>query len=285
MGGSRPADLPDFSRPPVVEVVLSVQFEPLEALRSAHVGLLWSQFREGFPKLEEHGQIAHAVETFDEKHPAPKVKLKVADTPSVSRSWFLNEDQTELIQVQPDRFLHNWRKITGEKPYPRYEAIRRSFRSELAEFSSVLSREGIGDLRLNQCEVTYVNHVYAGQGWESQGEVENVLKVWKGLPEESFLPKPEDVSLRVRYLIPGADGDPIGRLHLTLQPAWKKSDGSAMYVLTLTARGAPQGEGLDGAFSFLDTGRRWIVKGFTAITTTDMHEIWGRKDGDSSDRE
>ena len=28
----------------------------------------------------------------------------------------------------------------------------------------------------------------------------------------------------------------------------------------------------------LDLGRSWVVKGFAALTTTDMHRVWGRID-------
>lgn len=46
-------DLPDFDTPPVVETVLSVQFEPLPLVRPAHLGLLWNEYRSSFPKTEE----------------------------------------------------------------------------------------------------------------------------------------------------------------------------------------------------------------------------------------
>ena len=38
------------------------------------------------------------------------------------------------------------------------------------------------------------------------------------------------------------------------------------------------GEGIDGAFAFLDLEREWIAKGFTELTTTEMHRVWERID-------
>ena len=70
--------------------------------------------------------------------------------------------------------------------------------------------------------------------------------------------------------------EPIGRLHATLQPAWKKIDNSPILVLNMTARGVPLGKGIDGAFSFFDLGREWIVKGFAEITTPEMQRTWGK---------
>ena len=37
--------LPDFENPPVAEVVLSAQFEPLEHFQVPHIGLLWQEYR------------------------------------------------------------------------------------------------------------------------------------------------------------------------------------------------------------------------------------------------
>src|SRR5680860_986740 len=39
---NRPANLPDFERPPLVEVNLGIEFGALRPMRAAHVGLFWS---------------------------------------------------------------------------------------------------------------------------------------------------------------------------------------------------------------------------------------------------
>ncbi len=46
--------LPTFDAPPVAEVALSVQFEPLGSLRSVQLGLLWERFRDGIlmPRMQ-----------------------------------------------------------------------------------------------------------------------------------------------------------------------------------------------------------------------------------------
>jgi hypothetical protein len=46
-------DLADFECPPVVETVLSLQFEKLSAMRAVHFGVFWLRVREEFPKTEE----------------------------------------------------------------------------------------------------------------------------------------------------------------------------------------------------------------------------------------
>ena len=52
--------------PPIVETVLSVQFEPLAGLHTAHLGLLWEKFRRDFPRSEEQPPIDQMIEQFPE---------------------------------------------------------------------------------------------------------------------------------------------------------------------------------------------------------------------------
>ena len=72
---SRPEHLPDFDDPPVVETVLSVQFEPLPLVQAAHLGLLWNEYRAAFPKTDERPALEPVIELFPESH-AARVGLK-----------------------------------------------------------------------------------------------------------------------------------------------------------------------------------------------------------------
>lgn len=280
MSSSRPLDLPDFGEPPVTEVVLSVQFERLPGFRMAHIGLLWEQFRHDFPKLEEHPLLEPVVESFESEMPAPikGFRIRAFETPPLARAWFLNDAGTQLIQVQPDRFIHNWRKVHDQEVYPRYEAIRDAFTEELERFSKFVELEGLGSLQFNQCEVTYVNHINSGSIWTKHAELPKIVRFWNDL-EDLFLPEPDDVSFNVRHIIRGLDGIPAGRLYISLQPGWRIDDKTPLYVLELTARGAPRAPGITGVTTFLDIGREWIVRGFAAITTPKMHSTWRRIDG------
>jgi hypothetical protein len=189
----------------------------------------------------------------------------------------LNEKGTQLLQIQPDRFIHNWREVASGERYPRYERLLESFLNELSIFCAFVDREGLGELAINQCEITYVNHIMAGEGWVRHGQLAEILRCVA--PVAGHLPEPESISLTACYVIPGSDGRPLGRLHATVRPAWRTGDSRPMYVMTLTARGAPQGEGVSAAVAFLNLGREWIVRGFADLTTAKMHSIWRRIDG------
>ncbi len=271
MTKGRPPGLPDFRKPPLVEVALSVQFEPLPGLTTAHVGLLWqSNYRQQLPLIEEHPPLESAKEDFGP--PAPQgVSIAFGNKPPAPRVWFLNEEKTELLQIQPDRFVHNWRKTGAQDHYPRYETIRDQFKREVRALVGFLNEQRLDGLSINQCEVTYVNHVDLDEPEFSR--VEKLVANWQPLRKSSFLPVPEDLSLSWRFRMP----DEAGRLHVFVQPAWDSS-GKRLWAFRLMARGRPTGEGLEGAFGFLDVGREWVVRGFADLTTGLMHRLWERTD-------
>lgn len=268
----RPEHLPDFNDPPVVETVLSVQFEPLP-VTVAHLGLLWNEYRSFFPKSEERPPLETVIERFPET-PAARIgfKFQPLETFPMPRIWFTNNQGNEMIQVQNDRFIKNWRKEGAGEPYPHYDdTIRPHFDRDFGIFLDFLVKNQLAAPHVNQCEVTYVNHILAGQGWDQYGDVEKIFTFWQ--PTDSFPPgRAEDLRAHLRFIIPGQDGKPIGRLHVDMQPGVRTSDNHPMYVLHLTARGQI-GDGI----GFFDIGREWIVRTFERLTTNSMHKVWGIK--------
>jgi uncharacterized protein (TIGR04255 family) len=266
----RPSDLPDFSRPPVVETVLSVQFDRLTAARTAHFGLYWSGVFDKFPKTEERVELQPAIERQVESPiPAVGIHVEAFEAPPVPRFWFANEDGTELIQLQRDRFIKNWRKIGDGDRYPRFEYVREGFERDFAQFRDFASLHNLGPIRINQCEVTYINHIVAGEGWKTHADISRVFTVWRQ-PETPFPGRAQDVIFRAKFPILDSNGQFAGRLHATLQSVFRLNDGVPMFVLDLTARGQ-----IGEATDFFGLGREWIVRSFKELTTADMHQVWG----------
>jgi uncharacterized protein (TIGR04255 family) len=274
---SRPDNLPDFAHPPVTEVALSIQFASLERVGSVHAGLLWLLFKDDFPTVTEHAAIPPAFETFGSRPALAASHIELMMEPRPSRFWFHKGDDSELIQVQRDRFVHNWRKQGPEDVYPRYERIRERFEEELKLVQKFLGEGDLGTLRPNQSEVTYINHIGSAD-IDLHRHPEEALTClapysFDGLPGE-----PENSRLQLRFAISGADDKPIGRLHIVAAPVFRTSDGMPLLQLTMTARGRPEAETVESALAWLDIGRRAVVRGFAAVTTPKMHEIWGRRD-------
>jgi len=274
----KPTALPDFANPPLVEVALAAQFHPLEAFQTVHAGLLWQRFRERFPKVEEHEPLPHVEEAFGPSRPGRlSIQVGEADRPADMRVWFMNEAETELIQVQRDRFIHNWRRpggyAEGESEYPHYSRLREKFAENLALFEQFLASEELGQPVVNQCELTYVNEIKA-----LHSEIAHIVTILAP-PTGRSLPIPEDVTLRLRYVIPDEHGEPAGRLHVELQPAFRRISNDEAFVMNLTARGRPIGKGVDGVLRFLDLAHDWALRAFVDLTSEDMHLTWGKYGG------
>jgi hypothetical protein len=58
--------LADFHNPPVVETVLSAQFDRLSAMRMVHLGLFWNKMKSRFPQTEERSPLIPSVEHFSD---------------------------------------------------------------------------------------------------------------------------------------------------------------------------------------------------------------------------
>lgn len=268
-----PTALPEFADPPVVETVLSVQFEPLAEFRAAHFGLYWDTIKGRFPKTEERSELIPVVERFPR---SPKtgvgIRLESLETPPMPRVWFTNASGTELIQLQRDRFIKNWRKTGEGDAYPRYETLRAAFDQDFTQFVDFLKGQEIETPRVNQCEVTYVNHIVSGKGWSEHGEADRVFTSWVQ-PSDGLPGLAEDVSFQVAFPIYGETQSPVGRLHAQMQSAFLSAGEQKVFVLNLTARGQ-----IGSGTEFLDHGRYEIVKSFKTLTTPAMHKIWGLRE-------
>ena len=145
---SRPSDLPDFAAPPVIEVVLGVQFDSLGRLLAPHLGVIWDEFKDRYPDAEQHAPLDPVFETFGEKGPRmPIPSLQLLATIPTPRVFFINKEKTQLIQVQRDRFYHNWRKIGDAGTYPRFERMLEAFEDGYRKLERVLAREILGYYR------------------------------------------------------------------------------------------------------------------------------------------
>ena len=262
----------NYKAAPVIETVLSIQFKPISNFTIPHFGLYWKEIRSEFERCEVKNPIVHMVEDFQ---PGPSLRSSVIDLELPSeraiRYWFLDNSRNTFIQLQQDRFIFNWQKIKPEDVYPRYQRTREKFLIEWERFCAFLESEHLGVPEVDQCEVTYVNHIEYTAGWHSYRELSNVVSYWSGKASGKFLPDPEKVNINVRYEMPSGQG----RLYVSLQPVIRARDAMEVLQLNLTARGSPVSSKTEDIFKWLDLGRQWIVEGFTDFTTTKMHQEWG----------
>lgn len=272
--------LPAFRKPPVVEVVLGVQFNRPPAISNAQLGAFWKHLSGKWPNVSDANPIEQAFERFGAEHVWSSIggSIKLSQE-QVRRLQISNADRTRMIQVQSNRFHLNWRGYEGGA-YPRYGAIRPEFDALWKEFRDFLSRESVGDVIANQWEVTYVNHIPKGSVWTRADDWRGVIV---GLPIPATSPDPmlslDSFNGEWHYVI----GDEAGRVHVnilhgrTADIAGSRPEIEILRVM-ITARG-PIGDTTRKGLSLdhgLDLGHEAVVRCFAGITSEKAHQFWER---------
>lgn len=270
------SNLPRYKKPPLTEVALSVQFEPLEKLMVPQLGLLWEKFRDNFPNVQQVMPVEPVIEKIGVRRNLSDIPgLRLLSAPEMPRLWFLDQEERELIQIQNGRFVRNWRKISDGDMYPHYdEVLRPKFIEDLKVFTDFLEHESIGELLPNQCEVTYVNHIRNDEVWSDHSNLHLVFNGWSSAYKDNLPLEIEEIRIHTKQLINDDKGEFLGRLHTSIEPVFNKDDSKPSFLMKLTARGRPIEKNLEGILAFLDIGREYIVKSFDAITQQDMHVVW-----------
>jgi uncharacterized protein (TIGR04255 family) len=273
---SRPA-IPDFARPPVTEVVLSLQFGATPAFRSVHAGLFWNSVRSEYPKVSEQAPLQPVFETFGGAPTVvPPFQIQTFTSPPMLRYWFETEDGQHLIQLQQDRILRNWRQQTTEIQYPRYEKLRDLFKMDVSKLEELFRTERLGDLRPNQCEITYINTIQLPKV-NVQEHLDQITPLWAGSTSDLRSFDAEYTTIQTKRILRREDA-PYGRIYVSFTPVLRARDYSPAVQLDITARGRPVAETVASAFDLLGEERVEIVRVFAEVTTKEMHKVWERTD-------
>jgi uncharacterized protein (TIGR04255 family) len=265
---SRPSHLPDFSNPPLNEVVLGVQFGPAVGYSQIHAGDVWSLFKNEFPIVEEQGALPPTFETFGIPAP-PAFNFGFVNGGQHDRFWFLTKDQQELIQFQADRLLHNWRKVPGgEREYPRFEKIVSAFESELCRLEAYFNSLSAQKLACTQTEISYINHIAMEKDGEGSRHSDwvNILSFGER--------DPDDINCTWRRTL-HLGGSPRGRLIVEARTGFDFFQ-QKLLILTITVRGFAASPGIEDAIEFLKYAREIVITEFVAITTEYAQKVWGR---------
>jgi uncharacterized protein (TIGR04255 family) len=269
------SSLIDFETPPVTEVVCGITFKPFENMLSPHFGLLWEKYKNDYPKCREVAPLTPIIERFEDA-PSPSPDFELRDTPPLPRIWFVHKNETAIIQVQRDRFLHNWRKMEEDDEYPRYDTVIEMFKDHFDTFKNFLREQEFGTLNPLQYEMTYINHIPQGEAWESMNDINKVFSDFSFDSNlKNFLPSPEVVNFRISFKMP----ENSGRLHAIIRNGKFRNTGKPMLLLELTARGISLDKSTESMWGWFDMAREWIAYGFADLTNKEAQKrIWKRKD-------
>jgi len=266
--------LPDYERPPVIEVVYGFQFKPLPKFKSADVGLFWLGIRNDYPEYLEMPPITPSIEQFDPFAQPVQPQIEVLSMPPLPRIFFSDPSGNWVLQLQKDRFLHNWRKVKDDDVYPRYPVVSQRFFDAWDKFIEFCRKEELGEPSINQLELTYINHIPLVEVKVPLEGIETIFPDLRWRVKHSFLPNPESLSWKTSFLLPKQQG----RLHVSITYAFRRTDKSPVLLCELTARGMPSEVELSVFRKWFALSREWIVRGFADLTSEKIqYDIWRRK--------
>lgn len=265
---ARPESLPDFRNPPLSEVVIGVQFNRIPGYQHIYAAEIWDLFRDEYPEVVEQPPIQPQFETFGLPYQATQPPFMFMSGPIRNRYWFKRTDDTELIQFQEDRLLHNWKKVPAvANEYPRYETMVSRFSDDFEKVHRYFQGLWKQGLQINQCEISYINHITVESG--------EYPRASDWLRFVLFSRDPEDFFLGYREIIQDDNGAPRARL-LCEAGAALQNNARKMLHYTLTVRGAPTSPSIESALEFMSMGRDIIVTRFAETTTDAAHKVWER---------
>jgi uncharacterized protein (TIGR04255 family) len=256
--------LPTYRKPPVNEVVCGLLFHPLDKLFIPHVGLLWDKFRQNYPRIQTVQPIATSK---------GEIIVDSATNLPLPRLWFINQRDDQLVQFQFDRFYFNWRRREGV--YPRYQHVFNQFENALNTFQGFLSEFNLGDLKIIEFELSYINHIPKGQGWNRLEEIDNIFLDfnWKKTPGR-FLPNPVNIAWQADFPMP----EEKGFLTVTLKKGVQTVDKTDLLVLELKARGPAKSNNREDLRDWFNSAHEMIVVGFSDLTSLDIQKVLWEKE-------
>jgi uncharacterized protein (TIGR04255 family) len=267
---NRPDYLPDFKNSPLNEVVIGIQFSQPKGYQQIFAGEVWELFRENYPKVEEQIPLPPSFEVFGLPSQGSLINFPnfVSGSSLHNRYWFLTSKGEELIQFQQNRFLHNWRKVGDQSnEYPRFELMIERFEGELNKFQNYVNGLETQELLINQCEISYINHITDDDGITD-------LSDWLNFISDERM-KLDDFNLRLSEVLKDDAQKPVGRL-VCEASLGITSETKLMIILIFTVRGAPDNNTINSALEFIKKGRDLIVNKFSELTTEMAHKKWGR---------
>ncbi len=256
---SRP--LPKYKNPPINEVFLGVSFEPLHKMKVPHIGAFWGIVEKDFPKCEHAPIVGDLAQIIEPETGVP-----------IPRVWLINKEEDQLIQIQKNRFLFNWRK--REKQYPSFSHMLEMFFKKLDMFSEFISVFDLGSIAPTGLELSYINHIPKGQGWkgiESTGDL--IPDVAWGRNEERFLHGPESINWQAIFSLPVG----VGKLSAQVKTATQRIDGHPLIILEIAARGLGDNRAEADIREWFCMAHKQIIFAFEDLTSPEIQKtVWGK---------
>lgn len=251
----------DYEKPPIVETAFGFTFPPIKGWTVFHLGLFWPHLRKRYPYTE--ARLPMGSVEFDELNLKLGPDIQLQSFPL--RSWFIDSSKDQLLQVQVNRFIRNWRAIEAQRKYCHYSDLKPMFQEDWATYKQFLKDENLPEPNVFQCDVTYINHFVKGREWETLDDIGPLFQRMKIEIKGALVTSISFAATVVNHQI-RVDAAP------GLRP-----DGTPIIQLTLNVSGKPTSTSETDIWSKLDDCHKLLVETFAEITADDLQKnIWKR---------
>lgn len=262
-----------FEAPPVVEVVCAVSFGTPRPLKTALIGAYGLQIESRYPSSEDTAPLPPLAALGPSLGGQPLLLQQLPvlmAMPPLRRTWFASKDNRDLIQVQDEMFVFNWRRTPGDE-YVTFEPVMAKFDQEWGIFRDFLATNGLGDISYQQFEMVYVNRIDHDSGLNLTGLSGVLVDHTRDATRDRFLPEPQFLFWQMGYPMP----DRAGVLQLVAQ-IMPSANGEPYMRLDVAARGIGADRTEQGRRDWFELAHTWITHGFADATSPTLHEAWKR---------
>lgn len=263
----------NYKAPPVVEVAMSIQFDPPNGFSLPHLGLYWDAQRNMYPTVRTAAPIPAAPDDFGTESQWGPVAMRLAFSNEPQyRLQMTSKDDEWVCQAQLDRLVVNWRKKGPD--YPKFDATFPRFQAAWTGLQRFLERQHLAAATPKLWEITYINRFPKGELWQSPKDWPILLPgLWGG----AFASASDLTLSTLGGQWVWEHGPERARLYVEPSPA-RSADTPPVdsLILSLTARGPINVKmwGEDAIESGLNLGHDLIVLTFDAITSKHAKEHW-----------
>ncbi len=264
------AGLPNFDQPPVVEVACGVKFRKVPELNGIRLAPLYDLWKSDLPVIEEQATLPSTEAASGSSGPTIRI-----DFPSLReiRYWFLSEDAKDLVQLQPDRLIVNWRGQGDGVDYPRFGYILKTLTQRATELSSFVEEHFRTKLEFLHVELSYINSLHTDG--TSRWDLGDIFHTWPDFATH-HLGRPENSQIAFDFPIESASTGRDFFLRVSIEPG-VIGNGTPGTFLTMTAQGKPAETSIEGVVDSIKEAHDHLVRSFAEITTEAAHERWGKR--------
>lgn len=242
-----------FKNPPIIELVIGIQFNK-KVISLADIFTFFNHIKNEYPQIQEHPILPTIVE----KIGGPN-EMKFLSGFN-SRKFFISKSNDKLIQIQPDRFLLNWRKNVNNNKYPSFSNIY----TEFMKYLNLIDKISKCKENVNQLEITYIDHILLSDFGLKTLDISEILNlvVYKN-PLNTI-----DCIISLPYT------NINGNLSFKIQNAIRKSDKKEILLLETACRGIYNG-GINNIDEWFDQSHGILTDFFLNIITDKAKDVWG----------